>query len=314
MLKSILGAIGVAATLLLAATASAQTAFRPVAVVNDSVITAYDIVQRAQLMGLLGFPAPSPEALQAAALDRLIEDRLKLLEAKRQGVTPTPEMIVAGVEELATSAKVTPEEFRSTVTGRGVGAQTLDDMVGAEMVWREVVRRQFARRVDPTDAEIDAEIGLLQQQARVSYRLSELGLPFTDRGRTRAQTRALADRLYGELSAGADFGAAARKYSRSPSAARGGDVGWVPANRLPPEVAGAVAGIEIGQVTRPIEVSGGLTILKIADRRDETVAGVDAADPELRERIRRKLTNEQTGRLADGLLQELRRDALIEMR
>lgn len=314
MLKSILGAISVAAVLLLAAAAPAQTAFRPVAVVNDSVITAYDIVQRAQLMGLLGFPASSPEALQAAALDRLIEDRLKLIEGKRQGVTPTPELIASGIEELATSAKVTPEEFRSTVSRRGVSAQTLDDMVGAEMVWREVVRRQFARRVDPTDAEIDAEIGLLQQQARVAYRIAELGLPFTDRGRTEAQTRALAERLYGELSAGADFGAAARKYSRSPSAARGGDVGWVPASRLPPEVAGAVAGLETGQVTRPLEVSGGMTILKVVERRDETAAGVDAADAELRERIRRKLTNEQIGRLADGLLQELRRDALIEMR
>ncbi len=314
MLKSVLGAIGIAATLLLATAATAQTAFRPVAVVNDSVITAYDIVQRAQLMGVLGFPASSPEALQAAALERLIEDRLKLVEGKRQDVTPTPEMIASGVEELAASAKVPPEEFRSTITSRGVSGQTLDDMVGAEMVWREVVRRQFARRVDPTDAEIDAEIGLLRQQAGISFRISELGLPFTDRGRTEAQTRALADRLYRELRAGGDFGAAARKYSRSPSASRGGDVGWVQANRLPPEVADAISALEIGQVSRPLELSGGVSILKLVERRDESAAAIDTSDPELRERIRRGLANEQSGRLAEGLLQELRRDALIEMR
>jgi len=81
MLKKLLGAIGFAGALLLAAAAPAQTAFRPVAVVNDSVITVYDLTQRAQLMGLLGFPAANQEALQSAALDRLVEDRLKLYEA-----------------------------------------------------------------------------------------------------------------------------------------------------------------------------------------------------------------------------------------
>ena len=39
-----------------------------------------------------------------------------------------------------------------------------------------------------------------------------------------------------------------------------------------------------------------------------------AVDPQLRERIRNRLINVQSARLADGLLQEMRRDALIEVR
>lgn len=314
MLKKLLGAIGFAGALLLSAAAPAQTAFRPVAVVNDSVITVYDLTQRAQLMGLLGFPAANPEALQSAALDRLVEDRLKLYEAKRQGISSTPEMIATGVEELSTNAKVTPEEFRSVLGKRGVSEQALNDMIEAEMVWREVIRRQFARRVEPTDAEIDAEIALMQQQTGVSYHLAELGLPLKDQGRGETETRALAEQLYGELSAGGDFAKAVKRYSRAPSAKRGGDVGWVPTNRLPTEVAIALSSLEVGQVTQPIQVSGGITILKLLERKEDGASGLDPSDAELRNKVRTSLSNEQTARLADGLLQELRRDALIEMR
>ncbi len=280
----------------------------------NSVITVYDLTQRAQLMGLLGFPAANQEALQSAALDRLVEDRLKLYEAKRQGISSTPEMIASGVEELSKTAKVTPEEFRSVIGKRGVSEQALNDMVEAEMLWREVVRRQFARRVEPTDAEIDAEIALMQQQTGVSYHLAEIGLPLKDQGRSEADTMALADRLHGELSAGGDFAKAVKRYSRAPSAKRGGDVGWVPTNRLPTEVAIALSSLEVGQVTRPIPVSGGITILKLLERKEDGASGLDPSDAELRNKVRTSLSNEQTARLADGLLQELRRDALIEMR
>lgn len=314
MLKTLLGAIALAGTLFHAAAAPAQSTFRPVAIVNDTVITGYDLEQRARLMSLLGFPAANPEALRSAAIDRLIDDRLKTGEAKRLGIAITPEMISGGIEELAKSAKVSGEEFRKVIFGRGVSEQALNDMVGAEMVWREVVRQRFNRRIEPTDAEIDAEIGLTQQQIGVSYHVAELGIPLKAGGRSEAETRALAQRLYAELSAGGDFAKAVKTYSRAPSAARGGDVGWVPTNRMPPEVSIALTAIEVGQVTQPIDVSGGITILKLLDRRDEGSSGIDSTDPEVRERVRQGLASQQTARLADGLIQELRRDALIEMR
>ena len=49
MLKTMLGAIGLTAVLLSATTAPAQTMFRPVAVVNDSAITGFDLAQRDRL-------------------------------------------------------------------------------------------------------------------------------------------------------------------------------------------------------------------------------------------------------------------------
>jgi peptidyl-prolyl cis-trans isomerase SurA len=314
MLKTMLGAIGLAALLLSAASAPAQTMFRPVAVVNDSAITGFDLAQRAQILVALGFPTASPDALRAAALERLIEDRLKMQEGKRLGLSAEADSIGRAIEEFATRAGLSADEFRTAMSTQGVTALALDDMVSAEVVWRQVVRGQFIRRVEPGEAEIDAEIALMQQSASVSYRIAEIGLPKNDAGRSEAETRDLADKLYASLSQGGDFTAAVRTYSRAPSAARGGDVGWVSGARLPPDVIGTLSGLSPGQVTRPFPVAGGMSILKVLDKRADAASTIDPSDPALRDRIRSRLSSQRTSRLAEGLLQELRRDALIDLR
>ncbi len=314
MLKTMLGAIGLVAVLLSAASAPAQTMFRPVAVVNDSAITGFDLAQRAQILIALGFTAANPDALRAESLERLIEDRLKLQEGKRLGLSAGADSIDNGIEEFAQRSGLSGDEFRAAMSTQGVTRSALNDLVSAEVVWRQVVRGRFARRVEPGEAEIDAEIALVQQRAGVSYRVVEIGLPVGDAGRSEAETRELAEKLYASLSQGGDFAAAVRTYSRAPSAARGGEVGWVSTVRMSPELAETLSELSIGQVGHPISVAGGISILKLIDKRTDAADTIDASNPELRDRVRSRLANQRTARLAEGLLQELRRDALIELR
>ena len=314
MLKTMLGVIGLAAVLLSAAPVPAQTMFRPVAVVNDSAITGFDLAQRAQILIALGFPTASPDALRAESLERLIEDRLKLQEGARLRLSADADSIDAGIEEFANRSGLSVDEFRTAMSTQGVTELALNDMVSAEMVWRQVVRRRFARRVEPGEAEIDAEIALVQQRAGVSYRIAEIGLPAGDEDRSMDETQALAETLYASLSQGGDFDAAVRTYSRAPSAARGGEIGWISTAQMPPDLAETLSGLSPGQVSRPFPVAGGVTILKLIERRADAASRIDASDPALRDRVRNRLSNQRTARLAEGLLQELRRDALIELR
>ena len=314
MLKTMLGAIGLAAMLLSATAAPAQTMFRPVAIVNDSAITGFDLAQRARILIALGFPTASADALRAESLDRLIEDRLKLQEGARLGLTLQADGIDDGIDEFASRAGLSADEFRAAMSTQGVTDQALTDMISAEMVWRQLVRGLFAGRSRPGDAEIDAEIALVQQRAGISYRVAEIGLPTGDAGRSSAETRALAEKLYVSLSQGGDFAAAVRTHSRAPSAARGGEVGWVSTAQIPPNFVEILSELSPGQVGRPLTVSGGIMILKLIDKRTDAADTIDASDPELRDRVRNRLANQRTARLAEGLLQELRRDALIELR
>jgi peptidyl-prolyl cis-trans isomerase SurA len=301
-----LAAIG----LVFAGAATAQTPFRPVAVVNDSAITGFDLAQRVLILSLLGYPSDNPEQLQIEALDQLVEDKLKLEAAEQIGIAATPQMITAGIEEYARRAGVPPDEFRASMDARGVTTQALDDMIGAQIVWLNVLRTRYGDQVQPGEDEIDAELAL-GTPGSTEYRVLEIGLPLAEGGRE-AETRALAEELSRSLNEGGDFGAAVARYSQAPSAARGGEVGWLPIDRMPPELRQALVQLEPGEVSPPVELPGGLSILKLVDKRQ--TGGAPGAELRSREAIRDALINQRSDRLSEGLLQEMRRDALIEVR
>lgn len=327
MVKNMLGAFGLVTVMLAVGAGTqvraqsqnqaqdqAQSLFRPIAIVNDSAVTGFDLAQRAQILVALGFNAVNPEALRTESLETLIEDRLKMQEGARLGVTVNAEDIDAGVENVAKRSGKSAAEFRTELSAQGISNMALDDMVSAEVVWSQVVRRRFARRVEPGEAEIDAEIALMQQRTGTSFRIAEIGLPVGDEGRGQAEVRALAEKLYASLNNGGDFIAAVRRYSRAPSASQDGEVGWISTRKMPPDLAAALSEMSPGQVTRPLPVSGGLTILKLIETRADVASELDANDPELRGRVRNRLSNQRIARLAEGLLQELRRDASIVLR
>jgi peptidyl-prolyl cis-trans isomerase SurA len=247
----------------LAAPAAAQVDFAPAVIVNDEAITNYDIDQRARLLTLTG--APQDGRLRGLAVEQLIDDRLKRTAGGRRTERPTPESVEAAVADYAASRNQTVAQLEAAMERAGVRRQTLEDALIADGAWREAVRARFGPRAEPSEAEIDQELELAAAGGLTEYRLSEIGLPFAARGE--AATRALAERLVRELNAGGDFAAAARDHSASPTAPRGGDIGWVPESALPPGVAQALAGAPVGAVVGPAPVTGGLALLRVAERR-----------------------------------------------
>ena len=309
-----LSALCVATVGLGGVTADAQTLFRPVAIVNDSAITGYDLAQRAQILVALGFSAASPDALRATALDQLVEDRLKIQAGKAIGLTPNQEIADLGIEQLARRQDISANEFKAVLSAQGVSEMAIEDLATAEIIWSQVVLARFASRVEPGEAEIDAELGLIERRSAFDFRIKEIGLPLTADGRTEAETRALAEQLYSALNQGGNFDEAVRRFSRAPSAAQGGDIGWVSTQRMPPELVRTLSELNVGEVSRPMSVPGGLSLLQLLEKRAAGAAGQVANNPEARERIREQLIQLKSNRLAEGLLQEMRRDALIEVR
>ena len=254
------------AGLALAAVAQAQTAFAPAAVVNDDPITFYEIEQRARLLAIGSNASPGPE-LNNAALEQLIDDRLRMQAAERFQVTASPGAISAAADELAQRQGQSRDQFIEQIARSGVSEDTLIDLLRPQVAWRQLVNSRFASRATPGDAEIDQEILLAAAGRSRSFRLSEIAIPAPP-GRE-SQAQALAQRVQQELANGASFAALARRFSRSPSAPNGGDVGWIPESRLPPDLAQVIGALQPGQVTQPIPVPGGLSFFKLENQRSE---------------------------------------------
>lgn len=274
-----IGRMGLAilATILMLAGAGAGLAqqggpFAPRMIVNDRAITNYELDQRIRFMQLLS-GAPNVEE---AALEALIDDRLRMAEAARLGISLSPEELKTGMEEFAARANLPTEQFIAAIGQAGVAAETFRDFVEAGLSWRRVVRARFGPRAQITEAEIDRALALTSPGAPGSagpqVLLSEIVLR-ADTPQFRAEAERRARQLKASITSEGAFAAAARQYSVSNSRGAGGRMAWIPLSNLPPEIAAQVLTLGPGEVSDPISLPNAIALFQLRDIREGALDG-----------------------------------------
>ncbi|WP_353888463.1 peptidylprolyl isomerase [uncultured Roseovarius sp.] len=249
--------------------AHAQNLFAPAIRVNDQVITGFELQQRARMLTLFRAPG-NPQQL---AREQLIEDRLKLDAAETAGLVLEDADVQVGMEEFASRAGMTAEQFLRALDGAGVAEQTYRDFVKAGIAWRELISARFAPRVSVNETDVDrARIALGGGSGGVRVLLSELIMPAPAGQEQAVQERAA---RIAELSTIPAFAAEARRYSAAPSAARGGRLDWMPITNMPPQLRPIILGLGPGEVSEPLPIPGAVALFQLRD-----IEETDAPDPE----------------------------------
>ena len=253
-------ALGLACVVMAPTMAAAQASpFAAAMVVNDRVVSNYEVSQRILFMTLLRQPGD----IQAMAMESLIEDRLRLSAAKALGLTSNPDELTAAMGDFAGRANLTAEQFVTALGKGGVERQAFRDFVEANLLWRSVIRTRYGTSVTITEAEIDRAIASgASAGGEIKVLLSEIVIP-TNANATEAL--ALANKLRAELKSETSFAAAAHLYSKSPTAARGGRLEWTPVSALPPGVAARVTALKKGEISVPIQVPGSVMLFYLRD-------------------------------------------------
>ena len=253
-------ALGLACVVMAPTMAAAQASpFAAAMVVNDRVVSNYEVSQRIQFMTLLRQPGD----IQAMAMESLIDDRLRLSAAKALGLTSKPDELTAAMGDFAGRANLTAEQFVTALGKGGVERQAFRDFVEANLLWRSVIRTKYGTSVTITEAEIDRAIASgASAGGEIKVLLSEIVIP-TNANATEAL--ALANKLRAELKSETSFAAAAHLYSKSPTAAKGGRLEWTPVSTLPPGVAARVTALKKGETSVPIQVPGSVMLFYLRD-------------------------------------------------
>ncbi|SFR47777.1 peptidylprolyl isomerase [Litoreibacter janthinus] len=255
-----------ALALLSPAQAQQQGLFRTAITVNDLVITNYELQQRELFLNVLRAPGNA----KTEARKGLIDDRLRLMETRRAGITLTDEQVQAGMEEFAGRAELTADEFIKAIGQAGVSAETFRDFVAAGLAWREMVQGRFGPRSQVTESEVDRAIALQGTTSGARVLLAEIILPLAPPVAERNQ--ALAQRLSETLKTEGAFSAAARRYSASPTRGSGGRLEWLPLGNVPPQIRAAVLTLGPGEVSEPLSLGNAVGIFQLRSL-EETEAG-----------------------------------------
>ncbi len=276
--------LGVMATLLPARAqpqrAAADAGLRIAAVVEDRVVTVRDLDARLRLVLFTGDLPDRPEVrarLLPQVLRSYIDEQLMLQEAERRGIRVDEAEVDRAFAAVAAQNRMTPERLAALLRENGVPLGTLRDQLRARLAWQRFVERELRPRVVVTREQIELELARRRAATPAvrELRLAEILLPVY-RPRQEAEVAAEARRLVETLRAGADFGALAAQVSAAPSAADGGEVGWVRLDDLAEPVRRAVAGLAPGEVSDPVRLPDGFRIFRVLEVR--TASGRDPAE------------------------------------
>ena len=282
--ESLLRALIFAGAVVAPLAAIAQTPSVPIrsstgaaAFVNGAVISNYDLDQRTALFAATSGVRPTEANLaqvRVQVLRSLEDEMIQLQEANKHRISVTKTEVDRAINNVAKDNGITVPQILDTLNRAGVSTQTFAQQISAQLIWQKVVTARYGTDVLIGDQEVDEAMNRLKQGSdKPQFLLSEIYLG-VDRSEDDVSVRTSAEHFAQQIMQGVSFGIVAGQFSQSPSAADGGDIGWVTQGELAEELDTALSQLKPGQIAGPIRAEGGYHILLLRDRREPAGANV----------------------------------------
>ncbi|KIH77825.1 periplasmic chaperone for outer membrane proteins SurA [Geoalkalibacter ferrihydriticus] len=306
--------------LLCAGNAAAQVLTKIAAVVNEDIITTYQLEK--ELTSLLAaeargrnLPAEEIQKLRAEVLDGMIDEALVLQRVKQTGLSVSDAELEEAISDVLRQNQITREQLQQALQAQGLSLEG----------YRERLRRQILR-FKLIGHEVQSKVEVSTQDVRDYFRenidnyrgnptltLSYIAfaIPGDDRVST-SEVNAIRDRAREALALlrkGEDFTSTLFIFADDPGV-QGGELGTFTEDELSEAFASAVAGLEGGEVAELIENPEGFYILKVDSRNPGPIRQFDTVKEEIRQKLLEENREERFLEWSAGL----KKDAFIDIR
>lgn len=225
--------------------------------VNGTPISDMQIAQRLKLFALEG------RSGSKAATEELIDEALKLEEAKRLGIAIPDAKVGDAYLSVARGLKVSADKLDQILSQNGVNVETLKERLRATLAWNEVTSMAIMPRVKLSDLELEKQAAAkLNASNSFDYILKEVIFVMPN-GKGSASARTAEANRYRQSFAGCDN---AVQLSLSYTDAAVIDVGRRHATQMPEAIAKELAGLNVGGITKPRVVETGVSMLAVCSK------------------------------------------------
>ena len=296
-----------AAALVLIGGASPLHAQTVAVMVNGEPITNYDIEQRSKLTFLTTHKPPDRQQV----IDELIDEKVKIKEAKKFGVDPTATDIDQSYAGMSSRMRISPEQLTKTLENQGIRADTLKARLKAEMVWTSLVRGRYKESLQVGEKDVAAAIQVgggeeKQETEAFEYKMQPIVL-IVPRGSGPAaiearhkEAEALRNRVQTCDEANALFKTMQNAAIRDTISKTSADI--------PPVLREVLDKTPIGHLTAPEVTKQGIEMVALCARNPTTI------DTPKKKEIREKMYAEKYEAKSKAYLLEVRKAAMIEYR
>ena len=281
---------------------SAQTV---AVMVNGEPITAFDIEQRTKL----NFLTTHKQSTRQEVIDELINDKVKVKEAKKFGVDPGASDVDELFTNMASRMRITGDQLAKTLEAQGIRPETLKARLKAEMVWGSLVRGRYKESLQVGEKDVAAvagESGEPTQTEAFEYKMQPIVLLVPHGSAASAtelrkkEAESLRERVTTCEQANAYFKTMQNAAIRSSVTKTSAD--------LPGPLREMLDKTPIGHLTPPEITKQGVEMVALCDRK---ATKIDS--PKKRE-IRDKMFQQKYEKKQKDYLDEVRKAAMIEYR
>lgn len=241
------------------------------AIVNDSVISEYDVRQRIGLFFATSGSRPTEEnkaQVREQVLKQLEGERLQLLEAQKKNVSVTSADVDAAIDDILKDNNIKKEQLEQMFGQAGVRMSTFRGQIAAQLAWAKLVGGVYGDELKLSDEDVDAELRRIKAGSTKTHFLVAEIFQAVDTPEQDDKIKKDVQGIVDQLRLGAPFAAVARQFSQSPTAGQGGDLGWVVEGDLAPPLNDALLKLHTGDVSDPIRSAGGYYILGLRARQE----------------------------------------------
>ncbi len=238
------------------------------AVVNDKIITISDLNNRIDLVFIASSVPKTEESLKhlrQQLIKTLIDEELQIQEAARNGIKITPEEIKEAISDIEKNNNMPEGQLKILLESHNVPLKTLENQVNANISWVRFIVEAYGPTVTVSDKEADDVLKTISKSIdKPQRRVSEIFLSIDNPSKEKDVLKAAND-FVKDLRNGASFDMFARQFSEAPSAAQGGDIGWVQQGQLKESLDQALSTLQKGMVSDPIVTKEGIYIFYVQD-------------------------------------------------
>jgi len=240
--------------------------------VNNDMITSYDLKQRMLLLIVTSGVQVTQEnyaAFQQQALNSLIDERLQQQEMDHWKVKVSDAEIDEEVARMAAQSNLKPDQLLAELKRVGIEPATLRAQIAAESGWNQLVGGRYHSNANVGTAQIDSLMDkVIADGQKPQYLVAEIFIDNTSAG-SAANALQGAKQLREQIAAKvAPFQAVARQFSNAPSAANGGDAGWLVSGNIDASVENVLTALKPGEMSEPIVTKDGVYIYLLRQKTD----------------------------------------------
>jgi len=262
---------------------AAEEIDRIVAVVGSEVVLLSELDEEVYLAHLREEldlrDTASVDAYRHEVLDALVEGKLLLEAARREGLRATRDEVDRAVESMIQDVRQrfpSQEAFEQQLGAEGSSLdklrRTYRDKIREQLVVRQLVDRTVRSRVTVDARDVreywdEHQDDIPPVPAVLNLRRILVSLQASSAVDSAAVARA--EIVLGRIRSGEDFATLARVFSEGPAADRGGQLGWFHADDLEPALGEAVGSLEAGETTPVVVTLRGAHIIRVDEVKDD---------------------------------------------